>query len=1216
MAIPPLKPCPPWPTRLLLAALVGLPTLVLACGASFEEAPPTLPYYLDRLPAKPPSEIFRETFPGNASFHQTDFKAALLALANDCRTVRPPADLRAATDKLLADARLDPNQPAALCNLLNDVRDLFAAVPPVPGPAAADYIRWRVDHAEWFHLSWDGKPVSDDLYPGYVDAEREKRRAADRLTLNQRAADSAGGPLAVHWLYLCAAYDFPKGGADPFQRVIDLAPDHPRAEAARFMLARCRLVASRSHGDGYGGELKPEEEAVARRERAEARTLFEDYLKRYPKGRFAADVPGWLGGIAFSDGDTLRALDCYLQQADIPDHPEVLKSAGFMCERCLSQLADSGNQEALRRVAAHPRLAMSLIYLLVDATQAPAGEPGSADASAADTPVRVSRWRRDLLPRLAAEVAAQKDAYADKAWQGRYLTILAQAASGVGDQEKALTLCDLARDEIQRSDDLAFIQLVALERARRLPEAVAAGRDFARRFPKSPFAPAAILRVALALQDDHQAGAAVGELARLQRALDAQAEDAQKNGADLAGFSYPPPESLLTISQSVLHRDTSGAEDAEIAQLRDALLNFAPLPELAAALAPGGSHPNVGLDGADEANLRAVLVQRWLAEEENFAQAKKYATPAQWSLVAANLEKLTAEAAFAPAAGASRANAALRLADGWAGARGRLIFAPLETDRTRAEFFSDEGAEAGLKRRENGLALGWPADRIDHALSSRDEGRHAFDWWLRAADAAPAGSTTRAHALWSALRIMPSMALASPYAFQRAGETDASGLSHKLYERLRRECPESREARQFAVFYDLAPPHDPDHNNGEPDLTAATASESLPYYEPEYRWEHYDRYSYYSADDYARDQASNDAVAAITRQSVALNVPDFTQHPQRMAQEVAGLRTRLHAIQLRRDDLCLSNFLDDLNDFLQEPAARLTPEAVTRYLGLRMECIRVERWGSLPGSDDLPPVPDATYDNLNGIVLDHIRTAYREPAMAAFKDYLDFLALAVVANANISVPIPGETEDAKDEDAPGKKVPVTYRSRDYPKLAKLAGAFLSDHPHSRKREAARLLYARGLYAASRPQVREKFAVWPESGHFASGTVIVTHRQQPFDPKAIGAALNAYDREFPDGRYAGEIRNLRGLLAWRTQDWPLALDLTFQTLADERDAVLQQDAGRRLSNIFVDGLTDETERTRCLAAIKRQTGAADKLRAFLPKSPSLLRVMQSWVLAQL
>ena len=43
-------------------------------------------------------------------------------------------------------------------------------------------------------------------------------------------------------------------------------------------------------------------------------------------------------------------------------------------------------------------------------------------------------------------------------------------------------------------------------------------------------------------------------------------------------------------------------------------------------------------------------------------------------------------------------------------------------------------------------------------------------------------------------------------------------------------------------------------------------------------------------------------------------------------------------------------------------------------------------------------------------------------------------------------------------------------------------------------------------------------------------------------------LNAYDREFPHGRYAGEIRNLRGLLAWRTQDWPLALDLTLQTLA--------------------------------------------------------------------
>ena len=277
----------------------------------------------------------------------------------------------------------------------------------------------------------------------------------------------------------------------------------------------------------------------------------------------------------------------------------------------------------------------------------------------------------------------------------------------------------------------------------------------------------------------------------------------------------------------------------------------------------------------------------------------------------------------------------------------------------------------------------------------------------------------------------------------------------------------------------------------------------------------------------------------------------------------------------------------------------------------------VEDWGTWPDYSNLPPVPGVTEGTpLNETVLDHIREAYRAPEMAAFKDYLDFLAMAVVANSSFEVPIPDEFQDAKEGDEPGKKEPATYSSRDYPKLAMLAEAFLKDYPRSRKREAAWLLDARALYAASRPHPLTKFAVWPRSLHFESGTVIFTHRQAPFEPRKIGAALNAHDREFPHGRYAGDIRNLRGLLAWRTQDWPLALDLTLQTLADTGDAVLQAEAARRLDNIFGDGLTDETERRRCVAAIKTRPEAAARLRKFLPESPYPLRALRDWVLAEL
>ena len=1216
--------------RLLwLAALAaGLPTVVRATGGYDDEPPPTLPYYLDRLPAKPPALIFQETFgaPTRAD-KPTDFKAALLALAGDCEKGGAPGALLATTDKLLAQARLDPDRAAALCNVLNDVRDLFAAKVPVTGKTAAGYLRWRVEHAAWFHLSWDQqKPATQDDED--ETAEDRAREARDK-ELEKLADGPAAGALRIHWLYLRGALVYPKHGKEFFQQVVDAAPDDPRAEAARFMLARCGLAASRSHDENEdGGPAAPD--SPAGRDRAAARALFEDYLKRYPRGRFAADVPGWLGALAFDDGDYPRALDCYIQQADVPGHPEVLKSAGFMCERCLSRLASTDDGAALAQVAAHPRLAMSLIYLLVNTPDAP------SDDGTSDSPEQVTRWRQAVLPRLATAVAAHQDAYQAAEWQPRYLAILAQAASGTGDQAKALALCDLAKAGLAHSDDLAFIRLVALSRARRLPEAIAAGRDFARQFPQSPLVPGAALRLALALVDDHQAGAALGELARLRQARAAAAKSAEDRGEDALSVQYPGEEvypsadGALSAARSVLQRDTSGAEAAALAQIADTLLNFAPLPELAAALSPSADPGKAPLEGVEAANLRAVLVQRWLAEEENFAEARKYATPAQWSVAAAPLEKLAADATAAPP-GEARAAACLRLAEGWAGARGRLLFAPLETDQTRNELFGGgEPAEsAGLRRRENGAALGFAPDAINRALSSRDEWRHAFDWWLRAADAAPNAAPARARALWAALRVMPALTIVSPYTYQRAGETDASGQSRRLYERLRRECPGSREAREFAVYYDLAPPLDKpedesskkENSSGEdkpaaaPDLSAALSGDHLPYGEPEYRWNEPDE----AGDSGGADPsggASGESIAGLTKAAVALGGPDDTAHPERMAKEVARLRAKLRAERPGSYEMFLANYLDDLSDFLQEPAAKLTPAAVKRYVELRIECMSVECWDGDGGESGLPPVPDDPGGKLNETVLAHVREAYRAPEMAAFKDYLDFLVLAVIANASFEVPVPGEMEDAKDTDEPGKKEPVTYTSRDYPTLARLTDGFLNDYPHSRKREAARLLYARALYAESRPRVRERFAVWPQTGHFASGTIIVTHRQQAVEPQKIGAALNAYDREFPHGRYADDIRNLRGLLAWRTQDWRLAVDLALQTMAEARDPSLQYDALRRLQNVFVDGLTDETERPGCLAAIRSRPAAVKQLREFLPKSPYPLQVLTSWLLAQL
>jgi hypothetical protein len=107
----------------------------------------------------------------------------------------------------------------------------------------------------------------------------------------------------------------------------------------------------------------------------------------------------------------------------------------------------------------------------------------------------------------------------------------------------------------------------------------------------------------------------------------------------------------------------------------------------------------------------------------------------------------------------------------------------------------------------------------------------------------------------------------------------------------------------------------------------------------------------------------------------------------------------------------------------------------------------------------------------------------------------------------------------------------------------------------------------------------------------------SHRVEPFDPKRVMQALDGYDREFPNGRYAADVRDMRAATFWRMGDWGKALDLTLAQIADHVSGDLLGDAETRLANIFAE-LANVEHRPQALAAIRAHPACIPYLAAYV------------------
>jgi TolA-binding protein len=1105
----------------LIASFVLAASMALfATGDFYEESLPTLSDLLNsgQLPAKTMAEIVHGPEAKSTQLEEVDFRTEISKLGK-----LPPAEALKAVKKLLPGARAAQSTIGpGVTNLLHDLHDLFSSATAKP-KEIADYIEWRLENTEWFAFAWGEKRQSRDSF--------NARPEADRASLEKRIAE-ASPALKPHWLYLRGAIAFKAGDdVEPepwFRNVVAQFPKHPRAEAARFMIARCLLSQSRDVSDdkdaapGFSYRSKTDE-------RAEAARAFEDYVTRYPKGRFVGDALGWLGAAAYDAQDYPRALGYYLQQLELPDHPEFAQPASDMCEKVLSHLASAPDDAAFGEVAKTPSTALGLMYLILNTSESDNfnGEY--------DDPAEVQKWRREILPRVAHAIAAQEALYRDATWRPRHLAMLVLAASGAGNQEEAIRLASLVNDA--SSDDLLFARGLAMQRAKRSAEAVNAFQELLRQFPQSALAPETRLRLTLALCDEHRAGEAIVELLRAMPKKDDE--------------EYWEPYGAILTQLAPGH----------FRQLADTVLNFAPTAELIAGAETAGLDPEMRL------SITEALAQRLLAKEQ-FEAARKYVAEGAWTGAVAKVAVL-ADAVKKSRTPAEKASTCLALGDAWAAARGQVLTLPLDGEERRREIFADDHARADVQRAANAQALA-NAGNFNLELENRDELRHAFNWWIAASDALPK-SPLAAQALWRALEVMPAIADVSPFHYERAIAKNWGDISHKLYDRLRREHPSSNEAKRLAVYWDFPPPRGHDPNEGPSDDVRSDSPRGT------LAKEHWSGFS-------TSENAKQDSVRnkALMREILGLEESVKTSNAAKMKSLTIDLQNRARRELTDNEASFWVNHLDDLAQFFSGPDPG--GEVRERYMELRARTLRLaafEDWrmfaqpdGAMPDSDDA--------------LLKDIAQAIGDPKMKGAADFLGYLRCAVIANHIEDMPFPGVDKGGEN---------YTYRSRNFSRLAKVSEEFLARFPRSAKREAALFLHAKALHYGMKPQVFDAGASWPEAPRWEGGPAPETTEQIPFNAVHLKSALDRCDKEFPNGRYASEVRNFRGALAVRMGDWKTALTTTLALLDDPTKPSLHEEAGERLADIF-NHLAASAVRPDLLATINASARGRERLVEFI------------------
>lgn len=897
-----------------------LTPLLLACGPFFYQAPPPLESYPQRIPGKGWRELFAETKPAPAD------AASSLQLIDACQALVDELPKLTQPERFARiDALLTRNREGDFrlrtANLLIELREL-AADDAALG-SAGNYLKWRLDRL--------GNPAGLILRPPVKkwDMKDEDFANLARVHAAKEAAafewldrELASGPAAlrpnlmVQMGAIAMDYgDFDKA-RNTFTGMIGLFPDHPRTEAARLMLGRCLLELARTESKKPG---------LTRDDQNRIDDLLTEASHEFAPcvdsgGRFAADASGWLAAVALERHDFSEALRLQVARLDLQPTREVTRSVLRECDRIFLSvfegdfsLEDFFDEEGLNhylpfdQMAKHPAVVRLFVGYALDpaAREAlpSANENFGSDRRTLDflhrRIVRPESLTRRSLTALGAAVV--KETGTSKP-DPLTLLILGWSSYREGEAAQALALFDQALTT-QPSEELLQGRALALTALGRHREAADTYAELASKFPQSPISKNSAFDHAIARFHAGEAGEALLMLCGMR-----------SDGAWLPTAPLHP--------------------EYEPAQWIDSIAQFAPLDQLAAPLVrlPEGD-PQARL-------LRSIVRSRALAAE-NFNLARRHLDPAKeiveeshegfgelprgigltaaiWQQEVESLAGATELLEQAPADQKARKH--LQIGRRWKELRGRLTL-PLHD---LFDYSQSEDEKLEQLRRKNAVFLGFAPEAVVAELDSRDELHHALRHFLAAAESKD--PDVAAPALEEANEALFRLAEFSLYRCSRAVETDATGLSRKLVERLRHEFPDRPETAR-AVTWSFAPPAllgtwmPGDYTPGN----SADAIASAVVDPKSGRWREW-------------EPKPGDAEAQRLREAFAVLLAAPNQDMPAVRKQLADFRAdfdRTRQLLDERDVLALVDDIDDLASAAE--IAGITPDLFSRYATLRRE---------------------------------------------------------------------------------------------------------------------------------------------------------------------------------------------------------------------------------------------------------------------------------------